>query len=225
MTVRICPSVLNANQNDLAGEIRRVSEVSDFIHLDIMDDKFVPNFTYSFDQTRQIVAESVLPIDLHLMVEHADLWGPRYAALKPEGVFSVTIHFESTKDLPRTIELIKAEGVRCGVAIKPSTPVNVLKDLLKHLDMVLVMTVEPGFGGQSFMREMMAKVEAISAQIAAEGLAQTWLQVDGGIALSTIGEASASGADTFVAGSAVYKSEKPAEIVAELRKRALDARR
>lgn len=225
MTVRICPSVLNANQNDLAGEIRRVSEVSDFIHLDIMDDKFVPNFTYSFDQTRQIVAESVLPIDLHLMVEQADLWGPRYAALKPEGVFSVTIHFEATKDLPRTIEMIKAEGVRCGVAIKPATPVNVLKDLLKNLDMVLVMTVEPGFGGQSFMREMMAKVEAISAQIAAEGLAQTWLQVDGGIALSTIGEASASGADTFVAGSAVYKSEKPAEIVAELRKRALDARR
>jgi len=225
MTVRICPSVLNADQNHLASEIERVAGFADFIHLDIMDDKFVPNFTYSFEQTCQIVMESVLPIDLHLMVEQADLWGPKYASLKPEGVFSVTIHYEATKDVAGTIDLIKAEGVRCGVAIKPSTPVEVLKGLLTKLDMVLVMTVEPGFGGQSFMRQMMTKVKSLSTWISAEGLSQTWLQVDGGIALSTIEEASACGADTFVAGSAVYQSDNPAEIVAELRKRAIEARR
>ena len=225
MTVRICPSVLNADQNNLAQEIERVKEVADFIHLDIMDDKFVPNFTYSFERTQEIVKQSLLPIDLHLMVNEADYWGPAYATLKSDGVFSVTVHFEATKDLPKTISLIKAEGVRCGVAIKPATPVEVVKEILDKVDMVLVMTVEPGFGGQSFMSEMMSKVQTLRSWIDDKDVAHTWLQVDGGIALATIDEASASGADTFVAGSAVYKSENPAGIVEELRKRALASRR
>ena len=220
MTIRICPSVLNADQSDLAREIKRVEGVADFIHLDIMDDKFVPNFTYSFERTREIVHDSVLPIDLHLMVEDADHWGPTYASLKSEGVFSVTVHYEATKDLSATIGLIKGQGVRAGIAIKPATPVEVVRDFIDDLDMVLVMTVEPGFGGQSFMAEMMAKVSTLRKWIEAKGLSHTWLQVDGGIALSTIDQASASGADTFVAGSAVYKSENPAEMVADLRKRA-----
>lgn len=218
--IRVCPSVLNANQNDLPGEIQRVNGAADFIHLDIMDNVFVPNFTYDFSLTEQIVTESVLPIDLHLMVMDADYWGPRYAELRDSGVFSVTIHYEATSDLDRTLHEIGARGVRRGLALKPSTPAEVLLPHLAEIDMVLVMTVEPGFGGQSFMREMMPKVQKIRRHMREMGRESTWLQVDGGISLNTIGEAAQAGADTFVAGSAVYRETDPSAMVNELRQRA-----
>lgn len=224
MAVRISPSVLNADQTNLAFEISRVAAVADFIHLDIMDDIFVPNFTYDFESTKSIVSASLLPIDLHLMVEKADYWGPRYATLKESGVFSVTIHAEATADIPGTLKAIRGQGVRSGLAIKPGTTVETITEYLELIDMVLIMTVEPGFGGQSFMKEMMPKVASVRQQIRERGFESTWLQVDGGISISTIEVAAQSGADTFVSGSAVYKAENPAEMVEDLRKRAMAAR-
>lgn len=215
--MRICPSVLNADQENLSVEIQRVADVADFIHLDIMDGVFVPNYTYDIVRTKEIVEESVLPIDLHLMVEDADHWGPRYAGLRDDGVFSVTVHHEATQDLRSTLKSIGEAGVRRGVALKPATPAAVISDHLDVIDMVLVMTVEPGFGGQSFMREMMPKVSEIRRNLISLGKETTWIQVDGGIALTTIQEAVTAGADTFVAGSAVYKDRDPASVVRELR--------
>ncbi len=218
--VRICPSVLNADQENLVSEIARVKEVADFIHLDIMDNTFVPNFTYDEFQTREIVRASTLPIDLHLMVENADHWGPRYAKMKDDGVFSVSVHVEATSDLRRTLRAISDEGVRTGVALKPKTDASVIEECLDGIDMVLVMTVEPGWGGQSFMHEVMGKVREVKRMLESTGRATTWIQVDGGIALSTIEEAAQAGADTFVAGSAVYRSGDPAQMVRDLRARA-----
>ncbi len=218
--IRICPSVLNADQDHLKDEINRVKGSADFIHLDIMDNRFVPNFTYDESRTLEIVRESSLPIDLHLMVEDADHWGPRYAALKDEGVFSVTVHFEATRDLRTTLRDVGEHGVRRGVALKPKTSAEELIPFLDSIDMVLIMTVEPGFGGQSFMAEMMPKVTRIRTALLEIGRESCWVQVDGGIALSTIEEAAKAGADTFVAGSAVYRSEDPRSMVDQLRERA-----
>lgn len=218
--VRICPSVLNADQSNLADEIRRVGSQADFIHLDIMDNRFVPNFTYDAERTLEIVRSSVLPIDLHLMVAEGDYWGPYYAGMANDGVFSVTVHYEAIKDLGGTLKAMGKQGVRRGVALKPATPVEVVKDYLNEIEMILIMTVEPGFGGQSFMREMMPKVRQSRRMLEEMGREITWLQVDGGVSLSTIEEAADAGADTFVAGSAVYRSEDPAEMVHELRTRA-----
>lgn len=218
--VRICPSVLNADQANLADEIRRVGSEADFIHLDIMDNHFVPNFTYDVERTLEIVRSSALPIDLHLMVEDGDYWGPHYAGMANDGVFSVTVHYEAITDLGGTLKAMGEQGVRRGVALKPATPVEVVKDYLNEIEMILIMTVEPGFGGQSFMREMMPKVRQSRRMLEETGREITWLQVDGGISLSTIEEAAEAGADTFVAGSAVYRSEDPAKMVHELRTRA-----
>lgn len=218
--IRISPSVLNADQENLDEEIKRVNGSADFIHLDVMDGRFVPNFTYDEKRTREIVKSSVLPIDLHLMIEKCDSWGPRYADMRDDGVFSVTVHHEATVDLGLTLARIREKGVRAGVAIKPGTSAGVLRDHLGSIDMVLVMTVEPGFGGQSFMREMMPKVELVRQMLTESGRSTTWLQVDGGISISTIEEAVRAGADTFVAGSAVYKSSDPSLTVKELRTRA-----
>lgn len=219
--IRICPSVLNADQSALAREIERVGKEADFIHLDIMDDRFVPNFTYDAKQTLDIVSSSVLPIDLHLMVEDGDYWGPYYASMADAGVFSVTVHLEAVRDLGPTLQSMGEHGVRRGVALKPGTPVQVLREYLGEIEMILIMTVEPGFGGQSFMHEMMPKVREARTMLEEAGRSVTWLQVDGGISLATIGEATAAGADTFVAGSAVYRSEDPAKMVRELRAKAL----
>ena len=218
--IRICPSVLNADQAHLSDEISRVDGVADFIHLDIMDGRFVPNFTYDESQTREIVTSSVLPIDLHLMVEDCDHWGPRYAQMRDAGVFSVTVHYEATNDVESTLSKVRAEGVRSGLALKPSTSAEVIINHLHLIDMVLVMTVEPGFGGQSFMQEMMPKVRQVRELLRRSGRPTTWLQVDGGISITTIEEAVSAGADTFVAGSAVYKSSDPRLTVNELRMRA-----
>lgn len=216
--IRICPSILNANFDDLPGEIARVAEVADFIHLDVMDNRFVPNFTFDFDRARQIISDSVLPIDVHLMVEDADVQAPLYASTS---AMSVTFHFEAATDVATTLLKVKDLGKRAGLAIKPGTPIDVIQPYLKFVDMILVMTVEPGFGGQKFMVEMMPKVRKAREWLMSEGLSDTWLQIDGGVALDTIAIGAESGADTFVAGSAVYRAGDPAEMVNQLRSVAL----
>ena len=212
--VRICPSVLNANQNDLIGEIRKVQDTADFIHLDIMDGIFVPNTTYDFIQASEIVTNSPLNVDAHLMVQNPESLAPKFAEI---GCFSVTFHFEATLHHAQIIKEIKSNGARAAIALKPATEIGVVLDLLPTLDMLLLMTVEPGFGGQKFMVDIMPKIKEASEIITTQKLQDFWLQVDGGISLDTIEIARESGADTFVAGSAVYQAPSPSDMVNQLR--------
>lgn len=213
MDIRITPSILNANFDDLANEIARVANDSDLIHLDVMDNIFVPNFTFDFNTASKIIANCPIDIDVHLMVADVDRIGIEYAEI---GSASVTFHIEASDNPKKLISEIQRHGARVGVAIKPNTPVEVISDLIDLVDMVLVMTVEPGFGGQSFMENQMAKVSQVRAALNSS-TRDIWLQVDGGISTETIEIATRAGADTFVAGSAVYKSPDPAQMVRKLR--------
>ncbi len=209
--VRITPSILNADLSHLSDEIAKIASVSDFIHLDVMDNIFVPNFTFDFDRASSIIKSSPVPIDSHLMVADVDEIAIAYAQA---GSASVTIHVEAVRDIRRTTRGIRAAGARAAIALKPASAIEDYEEFLSEIDMVLIMTVEPGFGGQPFMEEMLAKVSATRRLI---GDRPIWLQVDGGISLSTIERAHDAGADTFVAGSAVFKSEDPASMVQALR--------
>ena len=212
--IRITPSILNADHAHLDLEIAKVAAVSDFIHLDIMDDKFVPNFSWDFSAAEAIIKGCPIPVDAHLMIEDVDRLALDYAAI---GTESVTIHVEASKSPRATLKSIRNAGSRAGLALKPGTAITDYEDLLDVVDMFLIMTVEPGFGGQSFMGNMMQKVRQTRELI---GDLPIWLQVDGGISLDTIAIAREAGADTFVAGSAVFNSPDPAQMVKILRQRA-----
>lgn len=211
MGIRITPSILNADFSHLDEEIARIAAVSDLLHLDVMDNVFVPNFTFDFDQAAAIIASSPIPVDAHLMIADVDLLAPAYAHA---GSASVTIHAEASASISPTLRAIKAEGARAGLALKPGSSILDYADHIDDVDMFLIMTVEPGFGGQKFMSTMMDKVSKTRALI---GDRPIWLQVDGGISLETIEIAREAGADTFVAGSAVFNASDPAEIVMQLR--------
>ena len=213
MTIRICPSILNADHSQLNAEIDRVA-TADLLHLDVMDNIFVPNRTFSLDECREIIAHSPIPVDSHLMISNPDVDAVSYAEA---GSASVTFHFEASLDPLQTINSIRSNGARVGLAIKPKTRFEAVADLLPELDMLLIMTVEPGFGGQSFMSEQMDKVLEARKAITTLSGSLPWLQVDGGISLETIAIAARAGADTFVAGSAIYKAQNPAEMIAQLR--------
>ena len=212
--IRICPSILNADRENLSSEIARISAQSDLVHLDVMDNIFVPNFTFTFEQSEKIIAECPIPVDSHLMIADPDERAHLYARA---GSASVTFHYEASSDPLKTISRIKDEGARVGLALKPTTPFHEISSLMEHLDMVLIMTVEPGFGGQSFMHDMMGKVKEARKEIDSRFFGKIWLQIDGGVSLETIAEAAGAGADTFVAGSAVFKSENPGLMVDSLR--------
>lgn len=212
--IRITPSILNANRDDLAHEIGRIAKVSDFIHLDVMDNVFVPNFTFDFDAAKQIIQSSPTPIDSHLMVANVDEIAIAYAQA---GSASVTIHVEAVDDVKSTVKGIRAAGARASLAFKPGTKIDDYAQYLDEVDMFLIMTVEPGFGGQAFMQEMLPKIRQARTLI---GDRPIWLQVDGGISLETIEMAAAAGADTFVAGSAVFNAENPEMMVQALREKA-----
>ena len=212
--IRICPSILNADRENLSSEIARISAQSDLVHLDVMDNIFVPNFTFTFEQSEKIIAECPIPVDSHLMIADPDERAHLYARA---GSASVTFHYEASSDPIKTISRIKDEGARVGLALKPTTPFHEISSLMEHLDMVLIMTVEPGFGGQSFMHDMMGKVKEARKEIDSRFFGKIWLQIDGGVSLETIAEAAEAGADTFVAGSAVFKSENPGLMVDSLR--------
>ena len=215
--ILINPSILNAKFDDLANEIAKVSQSADQLHLDIMDNIFVPNFTFDFQRAKEIIAFSDLPVDAHLMIADPDISAPKYAQA---GCVSVTFHLEAAKNIGQTISDVKSNGAKVGVAVKPGTPFSFVEPFIEQIDLLLIMTVEPGFGGQSFMHEQMDKVKSARSRIELIKGGKPLIQVDGGISLETIGEAASAGANCFVAGSAVYKSADPENMVQLLRKSA-----
>lgn len=215
MSVRISPSILAADFMNLERDISRISN-ADLVHVDIMDNHFVPNLTFGLQMAERVQQVSSIPLDVHLMIENPERWAPEYADL---GAFAVTFHAETTTDPVALARALRSQGTRAGVALKPGTPIGPYLELLEEFDQVLVMTVEPGFGGQSFKEETMPKLRQLRELIDKRGL-DVWLEVDGGIDERTIEIAAAAGADTFVAGSSVYRSDDPALCVTELRERA-----
>ena len=210
VVVRIEPSILSADFSAFAAEIARVPS-ADLVHCDVMDNHFVPNLTFGLATVRRLAELGTLPLDVHLMIEDPDRWAPDYAEA---GVAVVTFHAEAAAAPIATARAIRAAGARAGIAVKPTTPVGPLLAALDEFDQVLVMTVEPGFGGQPFQPEQLQKVREVHAAI---GRRNIWLQVDGGIGEDTIAAAAEAGADTFVAGSAVFGAVDPDAAVRTLR--------
>ncbi|OJU39261.1 MAG: ribulose-phosphate 3-epimerase [Microbacterium sp. 69-10] len=209
---RINPSILAADFVNMQADLARIA-TADFAHVDVMDNHFVPNLTFGPQMVERIQATSPVPLDVHLMITDPDRWAPGYAEL---GAASVTFHLEAAADPVALARRLRSIGSRAGVAIKPGTAGESLYEILDEFDQILVMTVEPGFGGQGFMAETMPKLRALRQEATRRG-SDVWLQVDGGISESTIAQAAGAGADTFVAGSAVYGAEDAAAAVTRLR--------
>jgi len=211
--VQISPSILSADFANLERELGRIA-TADWAHVDVMDGHFVPNLTLGLPVVEALVKVSPLPIDTHLMIEDPDRWAPGYAEA---GAASVTFHAEAAAAPVRLARALRSAGARAGLALKPATPVEPFVDLLPEVDMLLVMTVEPGFGGQGFLDVCLPKIRRARAAIRAAGL-DVWLQVDGGVSVETIERAADAGADVFVAGSAVYGAEDAAASIERLRR-------
>jgi ribulose-phosphate 3-epimerase len=215
MGIQITPSILSADFANLGTEIGRIPG-ADWVHVDVMDNHFVPNLTFGPGMVEALARRTELPIDAHLMITEADRHAPAYVEA---GAGSVTFHVEATAAPVRLAREIRARGARASMALKPATPIEPYEDLLGELDMVLIMTVEPGFGGQEFLDLCLPKIRQARALLKKHGL-ETWLQVDGGVSMETIERCVEAGADVFVAGSAVFSADDPDAMVAALRERA-----
>ncbi|MFC7386497.1 ribulose-phosphate 3-epimerase [Sphaerisporangium rhizosphaerae] len=216
MAVQISPSILTADFARLADVAGQVAGVADWLHVDVMDNHFVPNLTVGAPVVESLAKATTLPLDCHLMIENPDRWAPSFVEA---GAGSVTIHAEAAKAPVRTLREIRKAGARAGFALNPATNVQDYEDILGEIDMLLVMTVEPGFGGQSFLDIMLPKVRKAREMIRKHG-GEIWLQVDGGVSSRTIERCAEAGADVFVAGNAVYGSDDPAKAVRDLRAQA-----
>ena len=212
MGIHINPSILSADFADLTGDLARI-RTADMAHVDVMDNHFVPNLTFGPPVVERIRAVSPIPLDAHLMIEDPDTWAPVYAEI---GCASVTFHLEAATAPVRLARELRAAGAKASVAVRPATPIEPLIDLLPEFDQILIMTVEPGFGGQSFLDVCLPKITRMRKAISAAGL-DVMLQVDGGISSSTIERAVEAGANVLVAGSAVYGAENAEQAIAQLR--------
>ena len=218
MGIQISPSMLACDFANLAAEAERVSS-ADWLHVDVMDNHFVPNLTLGVPVVEALGKAASTPMDCHLMIEDPVRWAP---ASVEAGAQSVTFHVAAAAAPVRLARELRAKGARAGMGLKPATPIEPYADLLPELDMILVMTVEPGFGGQSFLDVCVPKIRRARQLIDKHGL-DLWLQVDGGISLETIERCAEAGADVFVAGSAVYKADDPNKMIEDLRSSAAGA--
>lgn len=212
MTPIISPSILNSDVSDLRGELAKIAS-ADWAHIDVMDNHFVPNLTWGLPVVEAMKPHSPLPLDIHLMIADADRWAPTYAEA---GCESVTFHLEAAQAPVRLAREIHRLGSRVGMALRPATGLDGVLEMLPEIDMLLVMTVEPGFGGQPFLDLVLPKIRQARRHISEQDL-DVWIQVDGGVNTKTIERAAEAGANNFVAGSAVYKAEDAAASIATLR--------
>lgn len=220
MSILISPSVLNADLAHLATEITRISH-ADYVHLDVMDNHFVPNLTFGLPVVNKVLKHTDIPADVHLMIADPDTWAPEYAKA---GARSVTFHAEASAAPVRLARELRELGARAAIAVKPATDLTPYLDHVAEFDMFLIMTVEPGFGGQSFIDGTLTKIRRTRDALTAAG-SDAWIQVDGGISRATIEAAAAAGANMFVAGSAVYSAEDPNAEIDALRELATAAYR
>jgi ribulose-phosphate 3-epimerase len=211
----IAPSILSADFAHLADEADAVAN-ADWLHVDVMDAHFVPNLTLGLPVVQSLRKATDLPLDCHLMIDDPDRWAPGYAEA---GAANVTFHVEAADDIVRTARAIRAAGSLAGLSVKPNTPLEPYLEVLREFDTLLVMTVEPGFGGQQFMAEVLPKVRLARDHVSA-GHLRLFVEVDGGVDEDTIEAAAEAGADVFVAGSAVYGAGDPGRAVEALRARA-----
>ena len=218
---QIAPSILSADFARLADELGRIEGAADWVHVDVMDNHFVPNLTLGLPVVQAVLEATSLPVDCHLMIEDPDRWAPAYAEA---GAGSVTFHAEAAAAPVRLARSLRAAGARAGLALRPATPVEPFLDLLPEIDMLLIMTVEPGFGGQGFLDVVLPKLRRAAEAIRGREV-DVWLQVDGGVSADTVERCAAAGADVFVAGSAVYGAADPGAAVAALRSAAAAAAR
>jgi ribulose-phosphate 3-epimerase len=213
--IQITPSILNADFAALGAEVGRIPD-ADWIHVDVMDNHFVTNLTFGPTMVEALARATDVPLDAHLMIEDPDREALAYVEA---GCGSVTFHVEAAAAPVRLARELRSHGARASMALKPATPVEPYEDLLPELDMLLLMTVEPGFGGQKFLDLVLPKIKRARSLMNKHGV-ETWLQVDGGISLETIERCAEAGADVFVAGSAVFSAEDPDAMVGALRRAA-----
>jgi ribulose-phosphate 3-epimerase len=212
MGIQIAPSILAADFARLADEAAAVSN-ADWLHVDVMDNHFVPNLTLGMPVVESLAKATDKPLDCHLMIEDPDRWAPGYVEA---GASSVTFHVEACRAPIRTAREIRAKGARAAMALKPATPIEPYEDLLSEFDMILIMTVEPGFGGQKFLDVCVPKIRRTRQLLDKHGL-DLWIEIDGGVAADTIERCAEAGADVFVAGSAVYAADNPNAMIEQLR--------
>ncbi len=214
----ISPSILSADFANLERDLSRIRS-ADSAHIDVMDNHFVPNLTIGLPVVKRIQEVSPIPLDVHLMISNVDIEAPKYAEL---GVNSITFHLEASEDPVRTIRRLREMGTKVAIALKPDTPVAISFPFLEELDMILIMTVEPGFGGQKLLDSTLSKISLAAEKIASSGLSVV-LQVDGGVTLENIGKLASLGANCAVAGSAVYGAGEPEQNILALKTAALKA--